>query len=114
MPGNAGLKDQVAALQWIQRNIAVFGGNPNSVTITGMSAGGASVHYHYMSPLSVGESLIITYVYLLLRIKLTNQLLENNKPTCCNTTYFLMFATTFKTTNINILKGYVKTFFSYL
>nr|AWW17128.1 carboxylesterase E13 [Subpsaltria yangi]AWW17130.1 carboxylesterase E15 [Subpsaltria yangi] len=54
LPGNTGLKDQVAALQWIQRNIALFGGNPNSVTITGMSAGGASVHYHYLSPLSVG------------------------------------------------------------
>lgn len=54
VPGNNGLKDQVAALQWVQRNIAKFGGNPANVMLTGMSAGGASVHYHYLSPLSQG------------------------------------------------------------
>uniref|UniRef100_A0A1B6J7A4 Carboxylic ester hydrolase n=1 Tax=Homalodisca liturata TaxID=320908 RepID=A0A1B6J7A4_9HEMI len=54
VPGNNGLKDQVMALQWLQKNIAAFGGNAGSVTITGMSAGGASVHYHYLSPRSVG------------------------------------------------------------
>uniref|UniRef100_A0A1B6DQ93 Carboxylic ester hydrolase n=2 Tax=Clastoptera arizonana TaxID=38151 RepID=A0A1B6DQ93_9HEMI len=54
IPGNNGLKDQSAALRWIQKNIAAFGGNPDSVTLTGLSAGGASVHYHYMSPLSQG------------------------------------------------------------
>jgi len=54
VPGNNGLKDQVKALEWIQKNIAAFGGNPNSVMITGMSAGGASVHYHYLSPRSKG------------------------------------------------------------
>jgi len=56
LPGNNGLKDQVAALKWIQRNIAAFGGNPGSVTIAGMSAGGASVHYHVLSPMSQGKS----------------------------------------------------------
>ncbi|XP_046677003.1 venom carboxylesterase-6-like [Homalodisca vitripennis] len=54
VPGNNGLKDQAMALAWLQRNVAAFGGNPSSVTITGMSAGGASVHYHYLSPRSVG------------------------------------------------------------
>lgn len=49
-----GLKDQTFALKWIQNNIKYFGGNPNSVTITGLSAGGASVTYHYLSPLSAG------------------------------------------------------------
>ncbi|KAJ2953504.1 hypothetical protein O0L34_g1103 [Tuta absoluta] len=49
-PGNAGLKDQVAALQWIQRNIESFGGDPNKVTIYGMSAGGASVELLVLSP----------------------------------------------------------------
>lgn len=54
MPGNNGLKDQVAALRWVHNNIVQFGGNPASVTISGCSAGGASVHYHMLSPLSDG------------------------------------------------------------
>ncbi|RZF48951.1 hypothetical protein LSTR_LSTR003027 [Laodelphax striatellus] len=54
LPGNLGLKDQVAALKWIRDNIRQFGGNPDSVTIEGISAGGVSVHYHYLSPLSRG------------------------------------------------------------
>ncbi|XP_072949548.1 carboxylic ester hydrolase-like [Epargyreus clarus] len=51
-PGNAGLKDQAFALGWVKENIMMFGGNPDSITLTGCSAGGASVHYHYLSPWS--------------------------------------------------------------
>nr|CAD7449925.1 unnamed protein product [Timema bartmani] len=53
-PGNAGLKDQSFALRWVQNNIASFGGDPDIVTIFGGSAGGASVHYQVLSPLSTG------------------------------------------------------------
>lgn len=50
--GNVGLKDQVAALRWVQRNISKFGGDPKQVTIAGESAGGTSAHLHMMSPMS--------------------------------------------------------------
>ncbi|GBP64398.1 Esterase FE4 [Eumeta japonica] len=53
-PGNNGLKDQVVALRWIQRNIRAFGGDPDSVTISGYSAGGISVGLHMLSPMSRG------------------------------------------------------------
>ena len=52
--GNMGLKDQVMAFKWVQRNIANFGGNPDKVTITGLSAGGFSVTAHIASPMSNG------------------------------------------------------------
>uniref|UniRef100_A0A2M4AQ59 Carboxylic ester hydrolase n=1 Tax=Anopheles triannulatus TaxID=58253 RepID=A0A2M4AQ59_9DIPT len=52
VPGNAGMHDQVLALKWVQRHIRSFGGNPDQVTIFGESAGGASVQFHMISPLS--------------------------------------------------------------
>lgn len=53
-PGNWGMLDQVQALKWIQENIQAFGGDPNKVTVLGVSSGGASVGLLLLSPLSKG------------------------------------------------------------
>lgn len=44
-PANYGLMDIIAALHWLQENIGAFGGDPQSVTLTGHSTGAACVHY---------------------------------------------------------------------
>ncbi|XP_033823745.1 cocaine esterase-like [Periophthalmus magnuspinnatus] len=54
MAGNFGLLDQVEALKWVQQHIHNFGGNPDQVTIFGESAGGMSVSFLFLSPLTNG------------------------------------------------------------
>lgn len=52
--GNYMLLDQIAALEWVRDNIAGFGGDPDNVTITGLSAGGCNVNALAVSPLAKG------------------------------------------------------------
>lgn len=53
-PGNAGMKDQVALLRWVKKNIANFGGNPNDVSLVGSSAGSSAVDLLMLSEATAG------------------------------------------------------------
>ncbi|XP_045451203.1 juvenile hormone esterase-like [Melitaea cinxia] len=54
VPGNAGMKDQVALLRWVKNNIEKFGGNPNEVTISGHDTGSSSVDILMISKTAQG------------------------------------------------------------
>lgn len=82
VPGNMGLKDQNMALRWVSENIKWFGGDSKRVTLCGMSAGGASVHYHYLSRMSTGlfqgdvlEDNDATYANIIAKLKILPTLL---------------------------------------
>ncbi|KAJ9103651.1 hypothetical protein QFC19_004226 [Naganishia cerealis] len=53
---NLGLRDQLAALEWVQQYAAAFGGDKNKVTVFGESAGAISIALHYLNPALVGNS----------------------------------------------------------
>src|SRR5487761_678269 len=53
-PGNYGLQDMIAALHWVQRNIAAFVGDPDVITLGGQSAGAMAIHDLIVSPLATG------------------------------------------------------------
>ncbi|KAL3202885.1 hypothetical protein MRX96_001244 [Rhipicephalus microplus] len=53
-PGNVGLWDQLMVMEWVQRNIRTFGGDPELVTLFGESSGSMAIHLHLMSPFSAG------------------------------------------------------------
>ncbi|KAI5634575.1 carboxylesterase family domain-containing protein [Phthorimaea operculella] len=54
VPGNAGLRDMITLLRWVQDNAKNFGGNPDDVTLAGESAGASAVHLLTLSPLVKG------------------------------------------------------------
>ncbi|CAH1404724.1 unnamed protein product [Nezara viridula] len=55
-PSNYGLMDQIAALHWLQENIAYFGGDPGNVTLMGHGTGAACVHFLMTSSAPKGRN----------------------------------------------------------
>jgi carboxylesterase type B len=64
VPGNAGLFDQIEGLKWTQKFVKYFGGNPNSVTIAGESAGSASVSTLLLAPQARGKFELLAFILI--------------------------------------------------
>ena len=78
------------ALRCVQKNIKQFVGDPDNVTIFGVSAGGASVQYHLMSPMSAGEVSIHHLVFRAFKTVIlgANAHTVRNKFETCNMTVY--------------------------
>nr|AQY62719.1 carboxylesterase [Cnaphalocrocis medinalis] len=64
IPGNAGLRDALFALKWVKRNIELFGGDPDEITLGGQSAGGAISHLVSISPAVKGLGLFKRGIFM--------------------------------------------------
>lgn len=64
LPGNMGLKDQGLALEWAYQEVSAFGGDPDLITVSGGSAGGASSHIICEAPRTNGVHNYILLSYL--------------------------------------------------
>lgn len=81
-PGNQGLKDLIAALQWVKENIANFGGDPNNVTINGASVGAQMVHALFVSPRVQGRFIKLPLITVLGTVRDTLRYVYVQKLKC--------------------------------
>lgn len=58
---NVGMKDQILAMKWVQKNIHNFGGDPNQVTIMGQSGGAVCITYHMLNRKSAGKTITVFF-----------------------------------------------------
>ncbi|MFC7614379.1 carboxylesterase/lipase family protein [Actinokineospora soli] len=99
--GNYGLQDQQAALRWVRRNIAAFGGNPANVTIGGQSSGAVSNCMHLASPTAAG----LFHKVIGASGSCTWQLPTAPEAEAAGTTYAADLGCTNPTTAANCLRG---------